>query len=188
MSTVSRAKRWTYADLAELPDNDDGNRYEIIDGELIVSPSAIPPHQALSRELMLRFALFVQPGRLGQVFAAPIDVLLPDGGTLVPDLVFVRRDRLGIVGRAAIEAAPDIVVEILSPSTRGRDLGRKKELYAQLGVPEYWVVDRDTCRIAVFVLRDGRYEPLPNEDGVARSEVLPGFEVDIAALFAAAEF
>jgi Uma2 family endonuclease len=183
MSIASRT--WTYADLADWPE-ENGKLVEIIDGELIVTPAPIPPHQLLLMELVFDFGEVVRPGRLGRLFTAPTDVLLPDGGVLQPDLVFSRSDRLGIVGKAAIEGPPDIVVEILSPSTRARDVGRKKEIYAALGVPEYWVVDPERRAVTVFALRGGAYEPLPQPDAVAHSAVLPGLAIDVAALFAAA--
>ncbi len=184
MSTVTRT--WTYADLADWPESDDGNRYEIIDGELIVTPAPIPPHELLTIELVFRFGEVVRPGRLGRLFTAPVDVLLPGGDALEPDLVFIRADRLDIVGPAAIEGPPDIVVEILSPSTRARDLGRKMELYAALGVPEYWIVDPDARTATLFALRGETYEPIPQQEGRVRSTVLPDLEFDVAALFAAA--
>ncbi|MDP9365242.1 MAG: Uma2 family endonuclease [Chloroflexota bacterium] len=185
MATVSQRRTWTYADLADWPESV-GEFVEIIDGELIVTPAPIPPHELLTMELVFAFGAVVRPNRLGRLFTAPVDVLLPDGGVLQPDLVFVRTDRLGIVGRTAIEGPPDIVVEILSPSTRARDLGRKKELYAALGVPEYWLVDPDLRAVDLFALRGGAFDPLPQEDGTVRSRVLPDLAIDVAALFAAA--
>ena len=113
--------------------------------------------------------------------------MLPTGEVVIPDLLFISRKRLHLVGPTAIEGPPDLVVEILSPATRSRDLGAKMALYARFGVREYWVVDPVARSISVFVLRDGRYEPLPQEGGIARSIVLPGLAIDVAALFAAAE-
>jgi len=185
MATASQRRTWTYADLADWPETV-GQLVEIIDGELIVTPAPNPPPQLLTIELVFDFGQVVRPGRLGRLFTAPTDVLLPDGGALQPDLVFIRGDRLGIVGRSAIEGPPDIVVEVLSPTTRARDLGRKKELYAALGVPEYWLVDPERRAIDVFALRDGVDEPLPEEDGIVRSLVLPDLAIDVAGLFAAA--
>lgn len=185
MATTTATKRWTYADLDELPEAENGDRYEIIDGELVVTPSAIPLHQLVDYRLTRWFGDHVERGRLGQIFFAPVDVRLGDQ-TLIPDLLFIRRDRLHIVGAKAIEGAPDLVVEILSPSTKRRDRGRKAEIYAQFGVREYWIVDPQARSVTVFALRGDRYEPLPQPGGVARSEVLAGLTIDVAALFAAA--
>lgn len=185
MATVSQRGTWTYADLADWPESA-GQLVEIIDGELIVTPAPIPPHELLTIELVFAFGAVVRPGRLGRLFTAPTDVLLPDGGALQPDLVFVRSERLGIVGRTAIEGPPDIVVEVLSPTTRSRDLGRKKALYALLGVPEYWLVDPERRTVDLFALRDGADHPLPQSNGTVRSVVLPALAIDVVALFAAA--
>ena len=176
----------TYADLDRIPQEREGDRHEILDGVLVVTPSPIPLHQGASGELFYVFQTFVRPRRLGRVFAAPIDVVFAPSQVAIPDLVFVSRARLHIIGPSSIEAAPDIVVEVLSPSTRSRDLGKKKALYARFGVREYWIVDPVARTIAVHVLRGDRFDLLPNEGGTARSEVLPGLTVDVAAFFAAA--
>jgi len=181
MSTESRT--WTYADLEQLPESEDGRRYEIIDGELIVTASPIPLHQLVLMRTAREFDRAALADDAGIVLTAPVDVRFAPRQVAVPDLLFVARDRLHIVGPKAIEAAPDIVVEILSPSTRNRDRGRKMDLYARFVVREYWLIDPEARSVAVFALRDGRYEPLPQEGGVARSEVLPGVAIDVASLF-----
>lgn len=117
------------------------------------------------------------------MFFAPVDVRLGDQ-TLIPDLLFIRRDRLYIVGSKAIEGAPDLVIEILSPSTKCRDLGRKADIYAQFGVPEYGIVDPVAQTLTIFARRGDRYEEVPPSGGTARSNVLPGLALDVAALFA----
>ena len=182
MATATRT--WTYADLAELPEDESGNRYEIIDGVLYVTPSPIPLHERLGIRLTLRFGHYVEANDLGEIFGAPVDVVLPTGEVVIPDLLFIRKDRLHIVGPKAIEGPPDLVIEILSPSTRSRDLGKKKRLYARFGVREYRIVDPIARGISIYVLRNGRYELLPQEGGIARSTVLPGLSIDVAALFA----
>ena len=185
MSTAT--KFWTYADIADWPEDELHRRHEIIDGELIVTPSPIPFHEGLGSELMLEFGPVVKAGNLGRIYGGNVDVVLPTGEVVIPDLCFIGKDRLDIIGPTAIEGPPDLVVAILSPATRGRDLGAKKALYARFGVREYWVVDPVARSITVFVLRDGRYEALSQEGGIARSTVLPGVAIDVAALFAAAE-
>lgn len=187
MSTATVHKVWTYADLEAMPESEDGRRYEIIDGELIVTPSPIPFHQSLSLEATIRIAGVVRSGDLGRVLTAPVDVTLADGAVVVPDIVFVRRDRLDIIGPKAIEGPPDLIVEILSPSTKRRDQVAKKALYARNGVREYWIIDPEARTLGIFALRGDRFEPLPGNDGVVRSEVLSGLAIDVAALFAAAE-
>lgn len=175
----------TYADLDRIPQEREGDRHEILDGVLVVTPSPIPLHQYASADLFAVFDGFVRPRRLGRVLTAPIDVVFVPRQVAIPDLVFVSRDRLHIIGPKSIEAAPDIVVEILSPSTRGRDLGKKMALYARFGVREYWILDPVARTIAVRALRGDHYDLLPNVGGIVRSEVLPGLTIDVAAFFAA---
>src|ERR1041384_2899629 len=114
MSTQPAVRRWTYDEFARLPN--DGNRYEVIGGELFVTPAPTPRHQKVLTRLITALDPFAEAHGLGEVFA-PIDVLFGEGEYLEPDLVFVSRDRMGIVSDRAAEAAPDLVVEILSPTT-----------------------------------------------------------------------
>jgi Uma2 family endonuclease len=174
-------KRWTYDDLLELPD--DGTRYEIIDGELIELPSPSPAHQFVQFELggLLRDQVD-RPG-LGRVATAPFDFRLPGGGVVQPDiLVYLRPKQRG--RRTPIrQVIPDLVIEILSPSTQERDLGRKAEIYASLGIREYWPVDIENRAITVLALQEGRYEDAPQTSGVVRSTVIPGLEINLGELF-----
>lgn len=171
----------TYDDLTEMPD--DGNRYEIIGGVLCVSPSPTEVHQSISFRLTLLVGNFVIAERLGKVYAAPFDVRLSEQDVVQPDLIFVSHSRLSIIGQSCIEGAPDLLIEILSPSTRDRDRTQKPRLYAVGGVPEYWLVDPEARTVTVLTLEHGTYRALPQEHGRVRSAVLPGFELDLAALF-----
>ena len=175
-------KRWTYDDLLELPD--DGTRYEIIDGALIVAASPSFEHQTVADELTSILRAHVRGKRIGVALSAPYDVVLPSGDTLQPDvMVFLRPPGHWHEARQR-GAEPDLVVEVLSPSTHAHDLGRKLELYAALGVRECWPVDWRTRTIRVLALRAGRYEEVPQEPGVVRSVVVPGLVIDLAELFA----
>jgi Uma2 family endonuclease len=173
----------TYDDLCELPH--DSNRYEIIGGELIVSPSPNRSHQTVSMRLSLLIGQYVAARELGEVYAAPVDVRLSPHNVVEPDLLFIRQDRLGIYGPTGpVEGAPDLVVEIISPSSRTMDRVRKAALYADSGVPEYWIVDPGKRQVEMLVLAQGQYEPVEPEDGRLQSSVLPGLAVDPASLFA----
>lgn len=153
---------WTYDDYARLPDN--GFRYEVIDGVLVMSPAPLLGHQLISAALMSALRAHVRRHRLGIVVAAPVDVQVGDRATPVQ---------------------PDIVVEILSRSTAARDRGLKFDLYAASGVREYWLVDPDDRTLEVFVLRGQAYAPLGTyrPGDVARSELLPGLKVMVKELF-----
>ena len=175
------ARPLTYEDLAQMPA--DGNRYEVIDGELFVTAAPLKKHQKLSARL---FDLFYdqQKAGLGEAYFAPVDVRLSPHDIVQPDLIFIRRDRLDIyLPIGIVEGPPDLVVEILSPSTRSTDQVRKAAMYARGGVPEYWIADPDAPSLTVYALRDGQYQPVPAEPGTARSLVLPGLVVDLGALF-----
>lgn len=173
---------FTYDDLTDTPD--DGNRYEIINGELIVSPSPSLKHQRLLNRLNIKMSAFVEAHQLGEVFIAPLDVIFSPYNVVQPDLFFIARQRLPQMEGRVITGAPDLAVEILSPYSRMIDLVRKKAMYATAGVQEYWAVDPRHRTLTVFTLVNGQYEEVKQRDGVARSLVLPGFEVNVAELFA----
>lgn len=172
--------KWTYDDYRRLPD--DGWRYEVIEGELYMSPAPEPIHQEYGGEMFAALRDFGKKHNAGKAYMAPIDVILPDLASPVqPDVLFIVKNRLHIVKRGRIEGAPDIIVEILSPSNWIIDRREKFDIYAKAGVREYWIVNPMVRTIELFVLREGRYE-LIGKYGVgeaARSEVLPGFEVKV---------
>jgi Uma2 family endonuclease len=154
LSAESGYKRYTYADLAGFPD--DHFRREIIDGELIVTPSPIPRHQLAVADLVIRLGSYKGVAG-GQVYPAPLDVFLADDNVVEPDVLFVRADHLEQVGDKYVKDAPDLVVEISSPSTRRLELVRKRELYERFSVPEYWYVDLDADRVEIYRLVEGAY-------------------------------
>lgn len=151
MEARSKSQRWTYERFARLPSTeDDGRRREIIAGELVVSAAPRSAHQWILTRISAKLYEFVERHELGWVILGPIDVLFDEGDYLEPDLVFVRKDRRDIISERGIEAAPDLVVEILSPSTAARDRGIKRERYALYNVPEYWVVDIPNKCVEVY--------------------------------------
>jgi Uma2 family endonuclease len=153
-----RPPRWTYAEFARLP-SEGGVRHEIIAGELVVTPSPSPAHQRVVTRLITALHHYVADHGLGEVFAGPIDVLFAEGDYLAPDLVFVRAGRDHVVSDRGLEEAPDLVVEVVSPSTKDRDGGVKLERYGRFGVPEYWIVDPDAGTLHVWRLAAGATEP-----------------------------
>jgi Uma2 family endonuclease len=171
---------WTYEDYRRLPD--DGWIYEIIEGELYMSPAPIPIHQEDSGNLFAAFREFAKKHDAGKAYYAPIDILLPGLATPVqPDVIFIVKEHLDIVKNERIEGAPDIVVEVLSPWNWLMDRRKKFQIYAKAGVREYWIVDPQARTIELFGLRGSTYG-LIGKYGVGeivRSEVLPGFEVKV---------
>jgi len=174
----------TYGDL---PDWElDGLRHELIGGEHIAEPSPIPRHQIVSMHLSRLVGGWIQENQLGCLLAGPVDVVFAPTDVVVPDLVFVARDRLDIIGEKYIDAAPDLLVEILSPSTRRRDEITKRHLYEQNGVREYWVVDPELEAIKVYRLAGETYRreaELTVETGDRLSSPLfPGLEIPLAEI------
>lgn len=145
----------TYDHLVLFPE--DGNRHEIINGRHFMNASPNPRHQTVSRLLQFQLMEQIEVPRHGQVFNAPTDVQLDDFNVVVPDLIVVMNDNR-IVTPTKIKGVPELVVEILSPSTKSRDQTLKKELYQQHGVPEFWIVDADEqCVLSYRLGSDGVY-------------------------------
>ncbi len=174
---------FTYEDYAALPG--DGRRWELIDGEFdeILTPS--PKHQTVSRRLKFELMRTLEEPGIAGVFNAPIDVILSETVVVQPDLVIVREERPGAVSERGIEAPPDLVVEILSPSTRVMDQRVKKGLYARFGVPEYWLVDPQLGSIEQYVLTDGTYKLHLHFDrsSTLTSPSFPEVNVSLARVF-----
>ena len=180
--------RLTYDDLESVPEERTGDRHEIIDGELVVTPSPAPMHQIVSRALFRHLDRHVAANDLGEVLYAPVDIRLTPDNVLIPDIVYIASDRLHIIGPKTIDGPPDLVVEILSPGTRRRDLDTKRELYARFGVQEYWLVDPDARTVAILALAGNKFEPFSGgEAGTITSRVLPGFTLTVSDVFAEVE-
>ena len=140
MSTMQTTIPTTWEDVLRMPD--DGNRYEFIGGRLYVTPAPVIRHHRVSERLQSALRRVLEARGHGEVFYAPVLVEFPGTSDRVqPDILFVSSERRGIIGEKAVLGAPDLVVEILSPSTAHRDRGIKLDLYARRGVREYWIVD-----------------------------------------------
>ncbi|MEQ1565042.1 MAG: Uma2 family endonuclease [Myxococcota bacterium] len=173
--------RLGYEEHAVLPD--DGRRYEIIDGALAVSPAPRPWHQTVSRRLQFAFYTGLELPGAGLVFNAPIDVILSPNDIVQPDLVVLTASQRELVTERAIEGAPELLIEISSPSTRRRDVLVKSEVYQRCGVRRYWIVDPDLDRIEAFVLQGAVYVP---EFVAAAPDVVHalGLTIDLGPIFA----
>jgi Uma2 family endonuclease len=145
-----------YRDLLAIPS--DGKRYELLDGEVSVTPAPNPVHQRLVLALAMRFVEYFHALGIGEVFVSPIDVILTDRDVVEPDVVVVGRPDQ--VSQRGIEGSPLLVVEVLSPSTREHDRTVKAQRYARLGVPHYWIVDPETQRVECLREHAGSYEPV----------------------------
>ena len=167
----------TYDDYAALPD--DGHRYELYEGELVMTPSPRTRHQVVVGNLHVLIAEHVRRHGLGEVFVSPIDVILSRISVLQPDLVYVEAARLGIVTERAIEGAPTLVVEVLSPSTNRRDRGAKQALYARYDVVHYWIADAAAQTVEGLRLRDGAYETVGRLAGATPAALPPLTELPL---------
>ncbi len=174
---------WTYSEYARLPD--DGNRYEVIDGEVLVTPASAPHHQKVIARLMVMLIEYIEGRGLGWVFH-DVDLLFVTGQFLRPDLVVVPAAGRGGITDRGIEVAPALVIEVLSPSSRTIDLVRKPRRYLEFGVPAYWVVDPFEGAIWMWDAQTGPEAPR-RETGIAQWSFAGAdmaFEVDIARLVA----
>ncbi len=145
----------TYEDYLKTPDDE---RYELLDGALIVPPAPNTAHQSVQAELGWRMARFIREGGLGHLFFAPTDVILSRTDVVQPDLLFISSERVDIITPANIQGAPDLIVEIRSDSTAERDESFKRQLYANFGVDEYWLVDPEAATISVLLLGENGYD------------------------------
>jgi Uma2 family endonuclease len=179
------ARKLTYEDYLLFPD--DGKRHELIDGEHLVTPAPHSRHQWVLQNLFLSIAHHVRESGLGRVYIAPVDVIFSSFDVVEPDLLFVSSERLGIID-ANVRGAPDLAVEVLSPSSRRQDEVAKRSLYERGGVVEYWVVDPESETVKVYRREGDRFTrpvllTLIDGDRV-ESPLFPGLEIPLAAIFA----
>jgi len=182
---VPAKRRYTYEELvAEMPETN--QPCELWDGEFIMSPTPSFYHQEVALGFYRQLYDWVAERKLGKVVAAPIDMVLSPHRVTQPDVVFISRDRLGIITKT-INGPVDLAAEIISLGNRNRDRIEKRDLYEQYGVREYWLIDPEAQTIEVLHLESDRYQLFmrgtPGQK--AASKLLPGFEIDVAALFQA---
>jgi len=181
-------KKLTYADFVLFPD--DGKRHELIDGVHYVTPCPNFSHQELLGRLHLAIGNFLVGRRsLGRVVLSPFDVVMSNHDIVEPDLLFIAGDQQSIITEANVQGSPALVVEILSPSTRRRDQGIKRQLFDQKGVREYWLVDPQNCRVSVCRRSgDGSFPIVSTLSAAADEQIetllLPGFALSVSELFA----
>jgi Uma2 family endonuclease len=186
MSRPAPAVKLTYGDLLALPD--DGKRHELIDGVHYVMTTPALRHQRVAARVGISMTTFVDAHGLGEVFFLPVDILLSPYDVVEPDLLFVSAERVHLLQERNISGPPDLVGEVLSPSTRRKDRVLKRRLYERAGVREYWIMDP-----VQNVIRVHRLEPAGYGEGQELSAaacdslttpLLPGWSLPLAALFA----
>ncbi len=174
--------RTTYQDLSELPDE---TRCELIEGELLMSPSPSRFHQDVIQRLNEHLLRYVKQNNLGVVYFAPLDVVLSDYDVVQPDILFVSHRHREILKDKNIEGAPDLAVEIVSPGSRERDRLIKKGLYARYGVQEYWLVDLDKKSVEVLSLKEGEYQLVAifSEEDALSTPLFPTMAAPVYSVF-----
>ena len=179
--TLPRTK-FTVSDYMTTPED---KGYQLLDGEMVLAPSPTNRHQVILGEFFATLREFVLDGRLGHVWFAPLDVVLSDYDVTQPDLLFVSNSRAGIITEANIQGAPDLVVEILSPSSAEYDRGYKRTLYGRAGVPEYWIVDPEDRTVEVYVTGDQglAYSTTYRNRDTLTSPLLTGLAIDLEGIF-----
>ena len=177
--------RYTYTDYINLEPYE-VRRYELIDGEICVVPSPTPNHQRIAGKLYRILGEYADSSDSGQAFIAPLDVVLSDEDVLQPDIIFIAKERLGIVGEQNIQGAPDLVIEVLSPGTADRDRTIKRARYARFGVREYWLVEPISKTIEVLKASQEGFETMRiyPEGTYVESPVLADLQLDVNSVFA----
>ncbi len=175
--------QWTYKDYAALPD--DGKRYEILEGVLYVAPAPEIPHQTAVTRILGEFLVHVEYKGLGRVLAPPTDVELGPDFVCEPDVLVVLNEHSERIIRSRIKGAPDLIVEVASPSTTRRDRTVKQRRYAQAGVREYWLVEPEQKTIEILILEDGIYHSAGIFQGqeTLPSRIVPDFPVPVEHFF-----
>lgn len=182
MVTTKTRRKFTYEDYRHTSDD---IRYELLDGELVEMPSPKEIHQRLVLALGTLFNIFVSARNLGRVYISPFDVVLSDTIVVQPDVIFVSNERSHIITEDNIQGAPDLVVEILSPSNARNDTEVKREFYERHGVTEYWIFDPYARNITVLILGENGYEVagIYGEGQTLTSPTLTGFSLNLDDIF-----
>lgn len=175
--------QWTYAEYAALPD--DGQRYEVMDGVLLMSPSPSLPHQKAVKWLSFYLTQFVDLAGLGMTLSAPFDVELAFDRIVQPDVLVLLGDSVGKLTTSRLIGAPDLVVEVASPGTAAYDRLKKLDAYAQAGVPEYWIVNPEMQTVELLVLFPDKYHSYGAFTGndTLPSRLLPHLPVIVEQFF-----
>ena len=187
MPPTQPSTKLTFEDYLLFPD--DGQRHELIDGEHHVSPSPLLRHQRISVRLVTALANHLEGHPTGEVFVAPFTTILSNHDVVEPDLLYVSNERRQVLDKGDwVRGAPDLVVEVLSPSTRRRDETIKRHAYERTGVDEYWLVDPERDVITIHQRVGDRFvrvaELTRGAGDVLTTKLMPGLELSLAKVFA----
>lgn len=186
MISLPASLKFTYEEYLTFPE--DGKRHELIDGDHYVTPAPLTKHQRIVAALHRLIGPFVYERSLGTVFCAPVDVLLSHVDVVQPDFLFISTTRSSIITERNIQGAPDLVVEILSASTRSNDEGIKYILYERAQVQEYWIIDPHSDTVKVFQFHEGCYDSArelttQQAKSAIMTPLLPGLSLPLHEIF-----
>lgn len=178
-------RKYSIKEFLEIQDFQKNALYELINGIIVKRSSPSPTHQIISGKLFDTINTFLKTNKLGIIFFAPIDVFLDDENLFLPDLVFISEKRKEIITENGIESSPDLVVEILSPSTARYDRGEKMKIYKRNQIQEYWIIDPKARSIEIYVFNQNDYDlkEFAIEKGEVKSLVLENFVLNIENIF-----
>ncbi len=186
MSSAAHRVKLTYEDFLHFPE--DGKRHELVEGEHCATPSPCTRHQIIAGNLYWLLRGHVERRGGGTVFLAPLDVVLSEFDVVEPDLIFVSEERAGVITAKNLQGAPDLLVEILSDSSRLRDERTKRALYDRFDVREYWIIDPELETIKIFRRGETGFERVTDlareADDVLRSPLFPDLALRLADVFA----
>ena len=181
---IPKPKLLTYDDYAKLTPPDNGN-YELHNGQIIYMPSPIPLHQIVSDNLSANLIVYLRKHKLGRIISAPMDVVFNPIDTFQPDILFLSNERLSLIGDKKIEGAPDLVVEILSPSNNPKEMGYKKVIYEMSNVKEYWIINLKKQILTQYENIEGEFliHRVFEKKDTLTSLTINGFEMPMNELF-----
>lgn len=191
METVISNTKVSVSEFREmLFDDDDNYYYEIINGEMIQKSAPTPMHQRICRRLVVILDKFITEKKSGEVFQSPVDVYLDEYNKPQPDLVFVSSEKKAIITNDGIMGIPDLIIEIISPTSVIRDRIEKKDLYERMSVREFWIADPQYAAIEIYTLQNNRYELLSAAtplEGELKSDLFEGLVIKPNEIFNSAE-
>lgn len=181
---IPKQKVLTYDDYAALTPPDSGN-YELHNGQIIYMPSPIPQQQHISINLSSKLTNHIRKYKLGEIFTSPLDVFFTTIDTFQPDIFFLSNDRLHLIGDKKIEGAPDLIVEILSPSNKPKEMGYKKIIYEMSDVKEYWIINLEKQTLTQYENVEGEFvsRRVFQKTDTLTSLIINGFEIPMNELF-----
>jgi Uma2 family endonuclease len=184
-------QQWNYKNYRNIQDD---KRYEVLRGHRSMIPAPNEEHQRISRNVEFLIFQFIENKSLGEIYDAPFDVILDQNNVVQPDIIFISRENIKIIKEKGIFGSPDLIIEIISPSTKVRDTYEKKELYEHFKVKEYWIIDPKNKTVEIFCFnKEEKYELFSNGyfdesnvitiNNALKSNVLEGLDIRLDKIF-----